>query len=102
MSDINLDVTMDYNTLELDVTVKDNAEELDVKFQEVVNIGGTNDYEKLKNLPSLNGSKIIGNVDEIDPTVPGYVKEGKAVNEDNVGTIGILDVKRIWDSVFNK
>ena len=91
MSDMNLDVTMDANIMELDVTL-----------QEVVNLGGTTDYEKLQNLPSLNGVKIIGNMAEIDPTVPGYVKEGKAVNEENVGTIGILDVKRIWDSVFNK
>lgn len=91
MSDMNLDVTMDANIMELEV-----------ELQEVVNLGGTTDYEKLKNLPSLNGTKIIGNMAEIDPTVPGYVKEGKAVNEENVGTIGILDVKRIWDSVFNK
>ena len=91
MSDMNLDVTMDTN-----------AVELEVELQETVNLGGTDDYEKLKNLPTLNGSKIIGDINEIDPTVPGYVKEGKAVNEENVGTIGVLDVKRIWDSVFNK
>ena len=91
MSDMNLDVTIDTN-----------AVELEVKLQETVNLGGTYDHEKLKNLPTLNGSKIIGDMNEIDPTVPGYVKDGKAVNEDNVGTIGVLDVKRIWDSVFNK
>jgi hypothetical protein len=27
------------------------------------------DYEKLKNLPSINGTKLIGNYDEIDPTI---------------------------------
>ena len=91
MSDMNLDVTMN-----------NNAVELEVELQETVNLGGTDDYEKLKNLPTLNGYKIIGDMNEIDPTVPGYVKEGKAVNEENVGTIGVLDVKRIWDSVFNK
>lgn len=91
MSDMNLDVTIDANIMELDVTL-----------QEVVNLVGNTDYEKLQNLPSLNGVKIIGNMAEIDPTVPSYVKEGKAVNEDNIGTIGVLDVKRIWDSVFNK
>lgn len=102
MSNMNLDVTMDNNEMEMDVTMEENTMELEIELQEVVNLGGTNDYEKLKNLPSLNGTKIIGNVNEIDPTVPGYVKEGKAVNEENVGTIGIIDVKRIWDSVFNK
>ena len=91
MSDMNIDVTMDTN-----------AVELEVELQETINLGGTDDYEKLKNLPTLNGSKIIGDMNEVDPTVPRYVKEGKAVNEDNVGIIGVLDVKRIWDSVFSK
>lgn len=27
------------------------------------------DYEKLKNLPSINGTKLIGNYDEQDPTI---------------------------------
>jgi hypothetical protein len=27
------------------------------------------DYEKLKNLPSINGTKLIGNYDEKDPTI---------------------------------
>ena len=31
--------------------------------------GGTDDYEKLKNLPSINGEKLIGNYDEKDPNV---------------------------------
>lgn len=102
MNNMIIDVTMDNTEMELDTNMDENTMELEVEFKEVVNLGGTNDYEKLKNLPSLNGTKIIGNMSEIDPTVPGYVKDGKAVNEDNVRTIGVLDVKRIWDSVFNK
>lgn len=31
--------------------------------------GGTTNYEKLKNLPTLNGKTIIGNMVEEDPTV---------------------------------
>ena len=35
----------------------------------------TDDYEKLQNLPELDGRTIIGNVNELDPTVPGWAKE---------------------------
>ena len=113
MSDILLDVKMDENVMEIDVDTNENVMEIDVNtdenvmevelvFQEGISVNGTDDYEKLKNLPKLDGRIIIGNINELDPNVPGYVKDGKAVNEDNVGTIGVLDVKRIWDSVFNK
>jgi len=30
---------------------------------------GTKDYTKLENLPTLNGDTIIGDMDEVDPTV---------------------------------
>lgn len=62
--------------------------------------GCTNDYEKLKNLPKLNGLTIIGDMTETDPTVPEYVKNGYAVNKEDVETIGIVDVKKLWDSIF--
>ena len=32
-------------------------------------VGGTRDYEKLENLPKLDGQTIIGNMQEKDPTV---------------------------------
>ena len=32
-------------------------------------VGGTCDYEKLENLPELDGRTIIGNINEEDPTV---------------------------------
>lgn len=54
---------------------------------------GTDSYKKLKDLPTLNGRKIIDNIDEEDPTVPKWAKEKtkptytaeelNAVNEDN-------------------
>lgn len=63
-------------------------------------IDGTNNYNDLRNKPSINGTTLVGNYNEIDPTVPEYVKNGKAVNEDNIESIGILEVKSIWDSIF--
>lgn len=37
--------------------------------------GGTTNYEKLKNLPTLNGKTIIGNMVEEDPTVSAIPTE---------------------------
>lgn len=37
--------------------------------------GGTTNYEKLKNLPTLNGKTIIGNMVEEDPTVSAIPAE---------------------------
>lgn len=39
--------------------------------------GGTNDYEKLINKPTLNGKTIIGDIEEIDPTVSDWAKQPK-------------------------
>ncbi len=70
----------------------------DIKLEsDAVVSGGTDDYEKLKNKPKLNGVEMIGNVQETDPTVPAWAKEAnkptytpeeiKAVSEDSVITI---------------
>lgn len=48
------------------------------------------DYEKLKNLPSLDGRKIIGDIPELDPTVPRWAKENKKP-EYNAQEIGAVD-----------
>jgi len=37
--------------------------------------GGTSDYRKLKNKPTINGTELYDNYDEIDPTVPDWAKE---------------------------
>lgn len=50
--------------------------------------GGSDiDYETLKNLPSINGEKLIGNYDEKDPTVT---------------SMPTSDVDTIWDELFNE
>lgn len=35
---------------------------------------GAMDYRKLSNKPTLNGTELVGNVDETDPTVPAWAK----------------------------
>lgn len=36
---------------------------------------GEKDYTKLQNLPSLDGRPIIGDIGELDPTVPSWAKQ---------------------------
>ncbi len=54
------------NSIEIDV--KDESDHIQFGLNE--QYVGTTDYEKLRNKPKLNGNEIIGEVEEIDPTVP--------------------------------
>lgn len=53
----------------------------------VLSEGTTLDYEKLKNLPSINGETLIGNYNEKDPTV-------KTMDAD--------DIDDIWNAEFKE
>ena len=64
---------------------------VEVKLLERVG-GGVSDYEKLSNKPSINGIELLGNKlpteigvvgegDEVDPTVPNHVKQ---ITEENI------------------
>lgn len=47
------------------------------------------DYKKLKNLPKLDGRPIIGDIPELDPTVPAWAKTPTKpeYNAEEVGAI---------------
>lgn len=70
----------------------------------------SNNYRKLINKPTINGTELYDNYDEIDPTVPSWAKEETkpeytaeevgAIDED--ASISLTDIKSIWDSVFNR
>ena len=72
------------------------------------NIGGTRDYEMLENLPSINNTTLIGNYDEIDPTVPSWAKnETKPeYTYSEVGAVGgenqvhYEEIDRMFNAVF--
>lgn len=56
--------------------VKEPVKDEEFKMREELNyISKYDDYEKLKNLPSLNGEVIKGEMNEIDPTVPDWAKQ---------------------------
>lgn len=52
-----------------------------------VETGGTNNYNKLINKPTLNGKVIQGDMNEIDPTVPEWVKNLEVMTEQELDDI---------------
>ncbi len=55
---------------------------------------GTDDYEKLNNIPTLNGVPIIGNINECDPTVPEWAKAEQKPRycASEVNAVGVEDI----------
>ena len=55
----------------------------------------TNDYQILKNKPSINGTELFDNYDEVDPTVPRWAKgeEPEAMT--------MAEIYELWQSVFS-
>ena len=56
-----VELEVEENDPELDLDIDENDSELELEVEGTFSGGGTNDYEKLKNLPSINGEKLIGN-----------------------------------------
>lgn len=82
----------------------DREETIDMIIKDVFMVS-VDDYEKLKNLPLLDGVVIKGNIKERDPTVPDWAKEKSkpAYTADEVGAIGSADAMSIKeiDQIFN-
>lgn len=65
----------------------------------------SNDYEKLRNKPTLNGEEILGDMNESDPTVPAWAKKSTKpdYNYDEVAAVGaenaltIAEIKAMVD-----
>lgn len=56
---------------------------------EVQTVTSTSDYNELQNIPRLNGELLMGDVSEIDPTVPSWAKSSNKpeYSADEVGAI---------------
>lgn len=91
MADIKLVVNEAEEHIGINV---DSEEEVGIKVQNVMEVI-TSDYQKLNNLPSINGTELFDNYNEIDPTVPEWAKG------EEPGEMSFSDIKEIWDSVFN-
>lgn len=63
ISDVNLVQELQIDEVKLDQ---------DIEFTQTLS---TKNYNVLDNKPSINGTTLVGNYDEIDPTVPAWAKE---------------------------
>lgn len=93
------------NSIEIDV--KDESDHIQLGLNE--EYVGTTDYEKLRNKPKLNGNEIIGEVEEIDPTVPLWAKaetrpvytadDVGAMKEGSVVSVSTNELDELWNSL---
>lgn len=83
-------------------------EEMEIPLAVNEAAGGTYNYLELFNKPSINGTELVGNYDEIDPTVHDWAKEPSkpeytyeevgAVGEDN--EVPFSDLLSAWREIF--
>lgn len=106
MKDIQMNIQDESDKLQVEINEEKETLSLglDEKFVE-----GTNDYNKLKNKPKLNGNEIIGEVEEIDPTVPTWAKSETrpvytpedvgAMAEGSVTSVSTTELDELWNSL---
>lgn len=106
MKDIQMNIQDESDKLQIEINEDKETLTLDLdeKFVE-----GTNDYNKLKNKPKLNGNEIIGEVEEIDPTVPTWAKSETrpiytpedigAMAEGSVTSVSTTEIVELWSSL---
>ena len=92
----------------LGLNLKEKKESLGFDFKEQY-VAGTSDYNKLKNKPKLNGNEIIGEVEEIDPTVPTWAKSETrpvytsedvgAMAEGSIASVSTTEIDELWNSL---
>lgn len=83
---------------------------LESNVSEQINHPSESDYEKLQNLPTLNGEVIKGNMNEIDPTVPSWAKEQTkpryTANEvgavDSESALTYAEIDELFNSIFKE
>jgi hypothetical protein len=67
-----------------------------------------NDYNKLKNKPTLDGIVIEGDIQERDPTVPDWAKQSTKpqYTAEETGAVdaeaemSFATIKEVWDQIF--
>lgn len=106
MNQVTLDVQDDSE--QIDIEVDGNSDDLNLEVKEQYG-GGTSDYNKLKNKPTLNGKEIIGAMEEEDPTVSGWAKEPTkpsytaeevgAIKNDEIKAISLDGLNSLWEGV---
>lgn len=94
---------------DIQMNIQDESDKLQIEALDEKFVEGTSDYNKLKNKPKLNGNEIIGEIEEIDPTVPLWAKaetrpvytpeDVGAMAEGSVTNISTTELDELWNSI---
>ncbi len=94
---------------DIQMNIQDESDKLQIEALDEKFVEGTSDYNKLKNKPKLNGNEIIGEVEEIDPTVPLWAKaetrpvytpeDVGAMAEGSVTNISTTELNELWNNL---
>lgn len=94
---------------DIQMNIQDESDKLQIEALDEKFVEGTSDYNKLKNKPKLNGNEIIGEVEEIDPTVPLWAKaetrpvytpeDVGAMAEGSVTNVSTTELDELWNSL---
>lgn len=94
---------------DIQMNIQDESDKLQIEALDEKFVEGTSDYNKLKNKPKLNGNEIIGEVEEIDPTVPLWAKaetrpvytpeDVGAMAEGSVTNLSTTELDELWNSL---
>lgn len=94
---------------DIQMNIQDESDRLQIEALDEKFVEGTSDYNKLKNKPKLNGNEIIGEVEEIDPTVPLWAKaetrpvytpeDVGAMAEGSVTNVSTTELDGLWNSL---
>lgn len=94
---------------DIQMNIQDESDKLQIEISDEKFVEGTSDYNKLKNKPKLNGNEIIGEVEEIDPTVPTWAKAETrpvytpedigAMAEGSVTSVSTTELDELWNSL---
>lgn len=94
---------------DIQMNIQDESDKLQIEISDEKFVEGTRDYNKLKNKPKLNGNEIIGEVEEIDPTVPTWAKaetrpvytpeDVGAMAEGSVTSVSTTELDELWNSL---
>lgn len=94
---------------DIQMNIQDESDRLQIEALDEKFVEGTSDYNKLKNKPKLNGNEIIGEVEEIDPTVPTWAKAETrpiytpedigAMAEGSVTSVSVTELGELWNGL---
>lgn len=84
----------DYDVIEIPLSIEMADTEIPLQAEEAEE-KVINDYQALRNKPSINGTELVDNYNETDPTVPAWAKNEEPQK------MGMAEIYDMWQHVFS-